>query len=98
MPNSIPKELRHRGEVLVEYPSADLYAEVGGSAGVAALIDDLYRRFEQHELLREAFSHFHSENAATFFEQWFGGSRDYSDGLAGGLVRRHQHRYISPEM
>jgi hypothetical protein len=28
--------------------------------------------------------------------QWFGGGRGYSDDLAGGLLRRHQHRYVSP--
>jgi truncated hemoglobin YjbI len=91
---SIYKELRHRGEPLVEYPGADLWMAVGG---VAALIEDLYRRIEQDELLRVAFPHFHSELATPFFVQWFGGSRDYSDDLAGGLLRRHQHRYISPK-
>jgi truncated hemoglobin YjbI len=60
-------------------------------------IGDLYRRIEQDELLRVAFPHFHSELATPFFVQWFGGSRDYSDDLAGGLLRRHQHRYISPK-
>src|SRR5438552_5277719 len=95
MPMSIPKELRHRGEPLVAYPSADLWKAVGGSDGVAALIKDLYRRIEQDELLRVAFSHFNSEEATRFFMQWFGGSRGYSDALAGGLLRQHQHRYLS---
>ena len=95
MPISIPGELRHRGEPLVEYPGADLWKTVGGSGGVAALIQDLYHRIEQDELLRMAFSHFNSEGATRFFTQWFGGSRGYSDGLAGGVLRRHQHRYIS---
>lgn len=94
---SIHTELRHRGEALVEYPSADLWDALGGSDGVAALIQDLYRRIEQDELLRMAFPHFHSELAAPFFMQWFGGSRNYSDNLDGGLLRRHQHRYISPK-
>lgn len=97
MPISIPKELRHRGTALVEYPRADLWKTVGGSAGVAALIGDLYRRIEQDEVLREAFPHFNSGDATFFFLQWFGGSRGYSDDLAGGLLRRHQHRYISPK-
>src|SRR3989442_10477882 len=97
MPISIHKELRHRGEPLVEYPGADLWKTVGGSDGVAALIEDLYRRIEQDELLRVAFPHFNSEEATRFFLQWFGGSRGYSDDLAGGLLRRHQHRYISPQ-
>jgi ankyrin repeat protein/truncated hemoglobin YjbI len=96
MPLSIPKELRHRGEPLVEYPGADLWKAVGGSGGVAALIRDLYRRIEQDELLRVVFPHFNSGAAMPFFLQWFGGSRGYSDDLAGGLLRRHQHRYISP--
>src|SRR6266852_2682376 len=95
--DSIHNELRHRGEPLVEYPEADLRKAVGGSDGVAALIKDLYRRIEQDELLREAFSHFNSEEPTRFFLQWFGGSRGYSDDLAGGLLRRHQHRYISPK-
>ena len=97
MPKSIHEELRHRGEPLVEYPAADLWQAVGGSEGVAALSQDLYRRIEQDELLREAFPHFNSGDAASFFAQWFGGSREYSDGLEGGLLRRHQHRYVSPQ-
>jgi ankyrin repeat protein/truncated hemoglobin YjbI len=91
------KELRHRGEPLVAYPSADVSKAVGGRDGVSALIKDLYCRIEQDELLREAFPHFNSDAATPFFVQWFGGSRGYSDGLDGGLLRRHQHRYISPK-
>jgi ankyrin repeat protein/truncated hemoglobin YjbI len=97
MPISNREELRHRGEALVEYPGAELWAALGGSVGVAALIQDLYRRVEQDELLSEAFPHFNSGNATPFFAQWFGGSRGYSDELAGGVVRRHGHRYISPK-
>src|SRR6185436_6056928 len=97
MPISIHKELRHRGEPLVEYPRADLWKAVGGSEGVAALIEDLYRRIEQDELLRVTIAHFDGALETPFFIQWFGGSRDYSDDLAGGLLRRHQHRYISPK-
>lgn len=95
--NPIHKELRHRGEPLVEYPGSDLWESVGGSDGVAELIKDLYRRIEQDELLSVAFPHFNSGAATPFFLQWFGGSRGYSDELAGGLLRRHQHRYISPK-
>src|SRR6266436_1183089 len=95
--DSIHKELRHRGEPLVAYPGAELCKAVGGSDGVAALIKDLYRRIEEDELLRVAFPHFNSGAATPFFLQWFGGSRGYSDDLAGGLLRRHQHRYISPK-
>ena len=97
MSMSIHEELRHRGEPLVAYPGADLWEAMGGSAGVAALIEDLYRRIEQDEVLRVAFPHFNSGAATPFFLQWFGGSRGYSDDLAGGLLRRHQHRYISPK-
>jgi ankyrin repeat protein/truncated hemoglobin YjbI len=97
MPNAIPKELRHRGQLLVEYPGADLWKAVGGEEGVAALIQDLYRRIEQDELLRVVFPHFNAVDATSFFQQWFGGSRDYSDALVGGVMRRHQHRYISPK-
>jgi ankyrin repeat protein/truncated hemoglobin YjbI len=93
----IHKELRHRGEPLVAYPGADLWNAVGGSDGVAALTQDLYRRIEQDELLRVAFPHFNSGEATPFFVQWFGGGGGYSDDLAGGLLRRHQHRYISPK-
>jgi truncated hemoglobin YjbI len=64
---------------------------------VVALITDLYRRIEQNGVLRVAFVHFNSGEATPFFVQWFGGDRGYSDDLAGGLVRRHQHRYISPK-
>jgi ankyrin repeat protein/truncated hemoglobin YjbI len=88
--------LRHRGEPLVAYPGADLWKAVGGSDGVAALVEDLYRRIERDEVLRVAFPHFNSGAATPFFLQWFGGSRGYADDLAGGLLRRHQHRYISP--
>jgi ankyrin repeat protein/truncated hemoglobin YjbI len=95
MPTSLDKEFRHRGEPLVEYLPAELWKAVGGGEGVAALIGDLYRRIERDELLREAFPHFNSGVATPFFIQWFGGSRGYSDDLAGGLLRRHQHRYIS---
>ena len=63
---------------------------------MAELIKDLYRRIEQDELLGVAFPHFSSDEATRFFIQWFGGSRGYSDDLAGGLLRRHQHRFISP--
>jgi ankyrin repeat protein/truncated hemoglobin YjbI len=98
MPVSILKELRHRGEALVEYPGHDLWEAVGGSDGVASLIRDLYHRIENDDVLREAFPHLNSGNAEPFFLQWFGGSRGYSDELAGGLLRRHQHRYVSPKM
>jgi ankyrin repeat protein/truncated hemoglobin YjbI len=94
---TIHEDLRHRGEALVAYPGADLWKAVGGSGGVAALIEDLYRRIEQDEVLRVAFPHFNSGAATPFFVQWFGGSRGYSDDLAGGLLRRHRHRYISPK-
>src|SRR5262245_20189892 len=91
------EELRHRGEPLVEHPAAEIWKAVGGSDGVTALIDDLYRRIERDELLRGVFPHFNPVAATPFFIQWFGGSRDYADDLAGGLLRRHQHRYISPK-
>jgi hypothetical protein len=60
----IHNELRHRGEPLVAYPGGELWKAVGGSDGVSALIQDLYRRIEQDELLREVFPHFNS-GAAT---------------------------------
>jgi DNA invertase Pin-like site-specific DNA recombinase len=40
MHGSVPKELRHRGESLVEYPDAGLWKTVGGDDGVAVLIQD----------------------------------------------------------
>ena len=91
------EELRHRGEQLVVYPDAELWKAVGGAGGVTALIQDLYRRIEQDELLRVAFPHFNGGEATPFFWQWFGGSRAYSNDLGGGLLRRHQPRYISPQ-
>ncbi len=60
-------------------------------------IEDLYRRIEQDELLGVAFPHFNAAAATPFFLQWFLGGRGYSDDLEGGLLRRHQHRYISPQ-
>src|SRR5690242_14234678 len=96
MPISIHEELRHRGGPLVAYPGEGLWEAVGGGDGVAALIEDLYRRIERDDLLREAFPHFNAGAAVPFFVQWFGGGRSYSDGLDGGLLRTHQHRYISP--
>jgi ankyrin repeat protein/truncated hemoglobin YjbI len=95
--NSIQHQLRHRGEPVVEYPAPALWKAVGGEEGVAALINDLYRRIQQDADLQVAFFHFRSGEAIPFFRQWFGGSREYSNDLAGGLVRRHQHRYISPK-
>ena len=97
MSSSIQNGFRHRGAAIVAYPGADLWKAVGGNDGVAVLIKDLYRRIAQDPLLRVAFLHFDSHEATRFFIQWFGGSRDYSDDLAGGLLRRHQHRYISPK-
>ena len=94
--DSIASELNHRGQPLVAYPAPEFWQAVGGTAGVAELIKDLYRRIEEDDVLREAFAHFNSGEATPFFVQWFGGSREYADDLAGGLVRRHQHRYISP--
>jgi ankyrin repeat protein/truncated hemoglobin YjbI len=91
-------ELSHRGQAIVAYPGPELFAALGGADGVAELIDDLYRRIEQSEVLRSAFVHFNSGNATPFFVQWFGGSRAYCDDLSGGLLRRHQHRYISPQV
>jgi ankyrin repeat protein/truncated hemoglobin YjbI len=96
-PISVHETLRHRGESLVAYPGARLWKAVGGNEGVAALIRDLYKRIEADELLSDVFPHFNSEAATPFFVQWFGGGRDYSDGLEGGVRRRHQHRYISPK-
>jgi ankyrin repeat protein/truncated hemoglobin YjbI len=96
-PISTYEDLRHRGESLVAYPGALLWKAVGGNEGVAALIKNLYERIEADELLSEVFPHFNSEAAIPFFVQWFGGRRDYSDNLDGGLGRRHQHRYISPK-
>src|SRR4029077_2029116 len=72
-----------------------LWKALGGSGGVAALIQDLYRRIEPDPGLREAFPHFNSGAAAPVLMPWVGGSRAYSDDLAGGVLRRHQHRYIS---
>jgi ankyrin repeat protein/truncated hemoglobin YjbI len=95
--DSLHKGLAHRGPPLVAYPSAPVWEAIGGSDGVTALIDDLYRRIEQDEVLRDVFPHFNSGLAQPFFVQWFGGSRGYSDELGGGLLRRHQHRYISPK-
>jgi ankyrin repeat protein/truncated hemoglobin YjbI len=98
MSHIVPKELLHRGEGLVEYPDPKLFETLGGRAGVSGLIDDLYRRIPEDPLLRQAFPHCLSPGeAARFFQQWFGGKREYSNELAGGLLRRHQHRYISPK-
>ena len=66
---SIHEELRHRGEPLVVYPGADLCEAVGGGDDLAALIEDLYRRIEQDEVLRVAFPHFDS-GAATPRPLW----------------------------
>src|SRR5713226_8113771 len=93
---SLPEELRHRGELVVEDAGCVLWATLGGRDGVEALIADLYRRMAEDEVLRHAFPHFNPAGAVEFFVQWFGGDRAYSDELAGGLVRRHQHRYVSP--
>src|SRR5687768_16239669 len=93
---SLPEELRHRGTLAVEHPEGDPWLTLGGRAGIEALIADLYRRMAEDAVLRHAFGHFNPAGAVEFFVQWFGGDRVYSDGLEGGLVRRHQHRYVSP--
>jgi ankyrin repeat protein/truncated hemoglobin YjbI len=91
------EELRHRGEQVVAYPGPDFWKALGGIDGVTALVKDLCRRIEQDKLLRAVFPHVNSALATPFFIQWFGGSSRYSDDLAGGLLRRHQHRSISPK-
>ncbi len=91
------KELRHRGEALVEYPDPKLFEALGGRTGISALIEDLYRRIGEDPVLRLAFRHLNHAEAARFFLQWFGGEREYSDQFDGGLLRRHQPRYISPK-
>ena len=96
IPVSQPEELRHRGESIVEYPDGDLWERLGGKEGVEALIADLYRRMAQDDVLRHAFPHFNPSGAAGFFVHWFGSVPGYPDEYAGGLVRRHQHRYVSP--
>src|SRR5205085_1277334 len=80
----------------VEYPDRDLCATLGGRSGVEALIVDFYGRMAQDEVLRRVFPAFNPAGAAEFFVQWFGGDPGYSDALAGGLARRHQHRHVSP--
>lgn len=79
----------------MEPAGGDPWASLGGREGVEALIADLYRRMAEDDVLRLAFPQFNPDGAAKFFVQWFGGDRAYSDELAGGLVRRHQHRYVS---
>ena len=37
------------------------------------------------------------EGPKRFFVEWFGGDRDFSDGLQPGLGRRHQHLFVSPK-
>ena len=69
---SLLEELRHRGELAVEPPGADLWAALGGRDGVEALIADLYRRIAAHPVLRHAFPHFNHGPAAEFFVQWPG--------------------------
>ena len=102
-PVGVPQELRHRGELTVEYPDVALWERLGGCEGIEALIADLYRRMAGDDVLRHAFAHFNPAGAVPFFLQWFGGDHNRSarwgglDDLEGGLVRRHQHRYVSPE-
>jgi hypothetical protein len=88
----IHSELRHRGELLVAYPGAELWKAVGGSDGVAALIKDLYRRIEQDELLRVAFPQVNSEEATRFFVQWLGRSREMAAGTRSAVARAWCHR------
>jgi ankyrin repeat protein/truncated hemoglobin YjbI len=94
--DSLPDELRHRGGLVVEAAGGGLWEALGGREGVEALVADLYRRMADDVVLRHAFRHFNAPAAVPFFVQWFGGDRGYADALAGGLVRRHQHRYVSP--
>jgi truncated hemoglobin YjbI len=82
---------------MVEYPPADLWVTLGGRPGIEALVADFYHRMAGDAVLRHAFTHFVPGNAAEFFVQWFGGDRAYADGVLGGLLRRHQHRYVSAE-
>jgi truncated hemoglobin YjbI len=95
MSTTLPDELRHRGGLVLEAPP-DVWTDLGGQGGVEALIADLYARMSRDDLLRDVFPHFNAGAAAGFFVQWFGGNRTYSDSLEGGLIRRHQHRHVSP--
>lgn len=88
-------ELRHRGELSPEPAPEVLWDQLGGRPGVEALVADHYRRMSVDPLLQHLFPHFRPEFATPFFVQWLGGERSYSDTLDGGLVRRHQHRFIS---
>lgn len=89
-------DLRHRGPAVPTFGDPGLWNVLGGESGITELVDDLYRRLEQDSAARQSFSHFNSQAAARFFVLWFGGSRDAADTLEGGLLRRHQARYLGP--
>ena len=89
--------LRHRGGVQPSRPDPALLQALGGPAGVAELASDLYQRIAADPFLCTAFPDCFSPFGITqFLVEWFGGQRVFSDTLDGGLVRAHQHRYVSP--
>ena len=89
--------LRHRGGLQPSRPEPALLQALGGPAGVAELANDLYRRIAADPFLCTAFPDCFSPFGITqFLVEWFGGERAFSDTLDGGLVRAHQHRYVSP--
>jgi ankyrin repeat protein/truncated hemoglobin YjbI len=89
--------LRHRGGLQPSRPEPGLLQALGGRAGVAELAGDLYQRIAADPFLCTAFPDCFSPFGITqFLVEWFGGERVFSDTLDGGLVRAHQHRYVSP--
>jgi truncated hemoglobin YjbI len=91
--------LRHRGGLLPARAEPGLLQALGGRAGVAELAGDLYQRIAADPVLCTAFPDCFSPFGITkFLIEWFGGERVFSDTLDGGLVRTHQHRYVSPRV
>jgi truncated hemoglobin YjbI/ankyrin repeat protein len=83
--------LAHR-EGFRPFRGSDRFARIGGQAAVDRLVDSLYDRFEQDEVLRPMFGrHLVHERASQkrFFAEWLGGPAAYSQSAYVGLYHRH---------
>lgn len=98
-----PRHNLHRGGLADDparlRPHPTLFAQIGGRAVVAQIIDTFYDRVQADPLLGPLFDHSERHNIVArdrqrrFFEEWLGGAPRYTDDeprpLMQGLQRRH---------
>jgi truncated hemoglobin YjbI/ankyrin repeat protein len=74
------------------FVNSDLFARIGGSAAVGALVDGLYDRIESDVALRPLFNRDLTggrEAQKRFFSEWLGGTTSYSSTTHLPLMHRH---------